>query len=401
MKYNKKQRLLTVILMCIGYTVNAQNPIIQTSYTADPAPMVYNDNLYLYISHDEDESTWFTMNDWRLYTTDDMVNWTDHGAVLKYDDFSWAKGDAWAPQFIECGGKFYMYVPVIAQNNRPAVGVAIADSPYWPFFDPLGKPLVQSEIYGDIDPTVFIDDDGQAYLYWGNPFLYYVKLNEDMISYSGEIVNVPMIEESFGKREGDVKDRPTLYEEGPWLYKRNKLYYLFWPGGPLPEHIGYSTSTLPTGPWKYGGTIMTTEGGVFTNHQGVIDFRGQTISKLSPLDLIPLYVKGGSILPIGPDVQYAEEKKWDDLEIRVYKGANGTFVLYEDEFDNYNYENGQYSEIIFSWNDSLRTLTIDNRKGSYMGMLQQRNFNIILIEPGKTNQPQQIAYNGSKVSVKL
>jgi hypothetical protein len=216
------------------------------------------------------------MNDWRLYTTNDMVNWTDHGAVLAYTDFKWAKGDAWAPQCIERHGKFYMYVPMIAQNNQPAIGVAVADSPYGPFYDPLGKPLVQSEQYGDIDPTVFIDNDGQAYLYWGNPFLYYVKLNEDMISYSGEIIRVPMVEESFGKREGNVENRPTLYEEGPWLYKRNNLYYLFWPGGPLPEHIGYSTSTRPTGPWKYGGTLMTPEGGVFTNHPGVVDFRGKT-----------------------------------------------------------------------------------------------------------------------------
>jgi len=272
----KIKSIILVLIMLASVSLYAQNPIIQTNYTADPAPMVYKDKLYLYTSHDEDNSTWFTMNDWRLYTTNDMVNWTDHGTVLAYTDFKWAKGDAWAPQCIERNGKFYMYVPMIAQNNRPSIGVAVADSPYGPFFDPLGKPLVQTELYNDIDPTVFIDNDGQAYLYWGNPFLCYIKLNEDMISYSGEIVFVPMLEESFGKREGNVKDRPTLYEEGPWLYKRNNLYYLFWPGGPLPEHIGYSTSTAPTGPWKYGGTLMTPEGGVFTNHPGVVDFRGKT-----------------------------------------------------------------------------------------------------------------------------
>ena len=117
--------------------------------------------------------------------------------------------------------------------------------------------------------------------------------------------------------------------------------------------------------------------------------------------VMPLYIKAGSIIPIGPDVQYAEEKKWDQLEIRVYRGANGKFVLYEDEFDNYNYEKGQYSEITFNWNDSSRTLTIDNRKGSYTDMLQQRNFNIKLIEPGKENIIREIAYKGNKVSVKL
>lgn len=270
-------RIITCLLAGILFApvVKAQNPIIQTNYTADPAPMVYNDKVYLYTTHDEDGSTWFTMNDWRLYTTSDMVNWTDHGTVLSYTDFSWAKGDAWAAQCIERNGKFYMYVPVISKtNNRGAIGVAVSDSPYGPFYDPIGAPLVQSE-WGDIDPTVFIDDDGQAYLYWGNPNCYYVKLNEDMISYQGDIVRVPMTVESFGKREGNP-ERATLYEEGPWLYKHDSIYYLLFAGGPISEHLGYSTSNKPTGPWKYGGILMAPEGRSFTNHPGIIDFKGKT-----------------------------------------------------------------------------------------------------------------------------
>src|SRR5690606_36171526 len=162
-----------------------------------------------------------------------------------------------------------------AINNRPAIGVAVSDSPYGPFYDPLGHPLVQTN-EGDIDSTVFIDDDGQAYLYWGNPFLYHAKLNDDMISLSGKITEVPMTSEAFGTREGNVEKRPTLYEEGPWLYKRKDLYYLLWAGGPIPEHLGYSTSESPIGPWKYGGTLMPTEGRSFTNHPGIIDFKGKT-----------------------------------------------------------------------------------------------------------------------------
>ena len=267
--------ILANVLLAVASNAVCQNPIVQTMYTADPAPMVYNDRLYLYTSHDEDNATWFTMDNWKLYSTADMVNWTDHGVVMSYADFDWASGDAWAPQCIERDGKFYFYVPMTArENGRPAIGVAVGDSPYGPFYDPIGKPLVQTD-WGDIDPTVFIDDDGQAYLYWGNPKLYYAKLNEDMISIQGDVVAVPMTEASFGKREGDA-GRPTLYEEGPWLYKRNNLYYLFWPGGPLPEFIGYSTSTSPTGPWTNGGVVMSCEGGVFTNHPGVIDFKGKT-----------------------------------------------------------------------------------------------------------------------------
>ncbi|NLK40718.1 MAG: family 43 glycosylhydrolase, partial [Planctomycetes bacterium] len=92
----------------------ADNPIVQTSYTADPAPSVYNDTVYLYTTHDEDElvNHFFTMNDWRCYSSTDMVNWTDHGSPLSYKDFSWASGDAWAGQCIYRNGKFYFYVPM-------------------------------------------------------------------------------------------------------------------------------------------------------------------------------------------------------------------------------------------------------------------------------------------------
>jgi beta-xylosidase len=170
----------------------ADNPIIQTIYTADPAPLVYNGTVYVYTGHDEDGSTWFTMNDWRVYSSTDMVNWTDHGSPLRYSAFSWASGEAWASQAIYRNGKFYWYVTLQSRSlNRKAIGVAVSNSPTGPFSDALGRPLIANS-GGDIDPTVFIDDDGQAYLYWGNPNLYYVRLNPDMISYSGSIVAVPM-----------------------------------------------------------------------------------------------------------------------------------------------------------------------------------------------------------------
>jgi beta-xylosidase len=268
--------LLGLAVIIAPQLLIAQNPIVQTNFTADPAPMVYNGKLYLYTSHDEDESTWFTMNDWRLYTTEDMVNWTDHGAILAYDDFAWAGRNAWAPQAIEREGKFYMYVPITSREGKNGIGVAVADSPYGPFRDPLGEPLI-SNSQDDIDPSVFIDDDGQAYLFWGNPVPYYVKLNEDMISYDGKITQIPNTVKAFGKRDGEEDPRrPTTYEEGPWLYKRNATYYMFFAAGPLPEHIGYSTSKNITGPYEYQGVVMPQEGGAFTNHPGIVDFKGNT-----------------------------------------------------------------------------------------------------------------------------
>jgi arabinoxylan arabinofuranohydrolase len=275
---NIKPILTFLVTVLLFPNINfGQNPIIQTCYTADPAPMVYKDTVYLYTGHDEDKSTWFTMKDWKCYSTTDMVNWTDHGSPLSLKTFAWAKKDAWAGQCIFRNGKFYWYVPMNrADGKGMAIGVAIGNRPTGPFVDAIGHPLTYTGT-GDIDPTVYIDDDGQAWLYWGNPNLYYVKLNEDMISYSGEIVKVPLTESGFGKRFGDPK-RSTLYEEGPWFYKRSGLYYLLYPAGGVPEHLAYSTSKGPIGPWVYQDTIMRIirKGGAFTNHPGLIDYKGKT-----------------------------------------------------------------------------------------------------------------------------
>ncbi|MDT3401987.1 family 43 glycosylhydrolase [Mucilaginibacter terrae] len=411
------KNLYKVLFLIIGLcstadSLFAQNPIIQTIYTADPAPLVYKDTLFLYTGHDEDKATWFVMKDWHIYSTTDMVNWTDRGAGLSLKNFSWANKDAWAGQCIERNGKFYWYVPVNAKNGGMSIGVAVGDSPTGPFKDALNKPMIIGG-WGYIDPSVFVDDDGQAYLYWGNPHLYYVKLNKDMISYdqSVGIVKVPLTDEAFklrihnahntfkwakeidglnshsikseanskyywyvsatekatGKKvigvgigdqangpftdvlgkplisehaEGDhinptiitdadkqvwlnwgqadlwqVKLHPdmmsfdatigirpvpadkkewfagkikgtvnstekrfTTYEEGPWLYKRKSLFYLLYPAGGVPEHLAYSTSTSPVGPWKYRDTIMDVikQGGAFTNHPGLIDYKGKS-----------------------------------------------------------------------------------------------------------------------------
>jgi arabinoxylan arabinofuranohydrolase len=263
--------LLCVLMLVQPATAKADNPIVQTIYTADPAPLVHDGRVYLYTGHDEDENTgFFNMKDWRVFSSSDMVNWTDHGSPLSVETFSWASSDAWAGHVVERNGKFYWYVPVTnGATGRMAIGVAVSDSPTGPFEDALGHPLVEN---GEIDPNVFIDDDGQAYLYWGNPNLWYLKLNEDMISFSGDPTQIPLTPEGFGSREGNP-DRPTLYEEGPWVYKRDGLYYIVYAAECCSEHIAYSTAPGPTGPWTYRGTIMPTEGASFTNHPGVIDFK--------------------------------------------------------------------------------------------------------------------------------
>lgn len=260
----------------------AQNPIVQTRYTADPAPMVAGDRLYLYTSHDEAGADFFWMYDWHVYSTSDMVNWTDHGTPLSLGTFSWADDRAWAGQCIERGGKYFWYICAHSKiTNAMAIGVAVGDSPTGPFRDAIGKPLLENGSWDNIDPTVMTDDDGQAWLFWGNPNIYYIRLNRDMVSYSGEVGKIEQTVEGFGSpgmklREKDVKYK-DCYTEGPWLMKREGLYYLLYAAGGVPEHIAYSTSKAPEGPWKYRGEIMPlSQTGSFTNHCGVVDFKGHS-----------------------------------------------------------------------------------------------------------------------------
>jgi hypothetical protein len=273
-------------------------PLFQTKYTADPAPLVVGDTLYLYTSHDaspedipdlnEKSSAGFFMYDWLLWTTTDMVNWTEHGAVASLKEFAWRSRDngAWAIQTVERDGKYYLYAPL----HGHGIGVLMADSPYGPFRDPLGKPLVwQQEHWDDIDPSVFVDDDGQAYMYWGNPQVYCVKLGRDMISTEGDILVLNPRDGVMRpvKQEGAKinlrvpwSEQATWavqhYQEGPWIYKRNGHYYLAYATTCCPEALGYAMSDSPLGPWRWQNYIMSPTARDRGNHPGICDFRGHS-----------------------------------------------------------------------------------------------------------------------------
>ncbi len=268
----------------------AQNPFVQTWFTSDPAPMVHNGTMYVYTGHDEDGADFFWMQEWRIYSTQDMVNWQDHGSPLALESFTWADDRAWASQCIERDGKFYWYVCAHSRlSGGMAIGVAVGDSPTGPFRDAIGKPLYEDGKWDHIDPTVMIDDDGQAWLMWGNPQVYYLKLNRDMVSYEGEVGLLPMTEEAFGgpmmSQRVEGKKYRDSYVEGPWLMKRkvaegkrkekSAKYYLLYAAGGVPEHISYSVGPSPAGPWTYAGQIMPLcDTGSFTNHCGVADYKG-------------------------------------------------------------------------------------------------------------------------------
>ncbi|HSC52948.1 MAG TPA: glycoside hydrolase family 43 protein [Phnomibacter sp.] len=285
-----QKTVLSVLFAIICTYLYAQNPVIQTNFTPDPAPMLYKDRVYLYTGDDVPGFDFYNMTKWRVYSSADMVNWTDHGAPISLETFSWAMDRAWASQCIERNGKFYWYICVQTVQNNMAIGVAVGNSPTGPFKDAIGKPLVTTGSWSNIDPTVYLDDDGQAYMYWGNGKLFYVKLNKDMVSYAGDIVEVPLTVETFG---GVPRQRPTsnqttptsssipnkdMFVEAPWLYKRNGIYYQMFAGMEKgKECLSYSTSTSAIGPWKYQGRIMVEQPtNSFTNHGGFIDFKGKS-----------------------------------------------------------------------------------------------------------------------------
>ena len=268
-------------------------PLFQTKYTADPSPLVVGDRLFLFTSHDaspedipdlnEKNSAGFFMYDWLLWSTTDMVNWTEHGAVASLKDIPWRSREngAWAIQTVERNGKYYLYAPL----HGHGIAVLEADSPYGPFKDPLGKPLVwdQSNWY-DIDPSVYTDDDGQAWLYWGNPHTFYASLNDDMISLKGDVVKLPHIKH---------------YQEGPWFYKRSltpnpspkgegSKYYLAYASTCCPEALGYAMSDSPTGPWEWKNYIMRPTLRDRGNHPGICDFKGHSYIFGQSYDLMHL-----------------------------------------------------------------------------------------------------------------
>lgn len=273
MKNTLSKWILGTFVTMSGNLVLADNPIIQTYFSPDPAPVVIDDTVFCYTGNDQG-GDFFTMNGWRVSSSTDMVNWTDRGTIiLSHDDFPNAKikGD-WAAQCIRRNGKYYYYVTVESTKGGRAINVAVADRPEGPFKNALGDKHLAGPNWDYIDPTVWIDDDGQAYLYWGNPKLYYAKLNEDMISFATPI-QVTDMSHGFAPN-GEA----SKYTEGPWIHKRGKKYYMIYASHGVPECISYSWSDSPTGPWEWKGVIMNNKqsGSAFTNHSGLIDFKGRS-----------------------------------------------------------------------------------------------------------------------------
>lgn len=253
---------------------NLGNPLVRDRHTADPAPLVIGDTLYLYVGHDEARGDqMFNITEWLAYSTKDMRSWAYHGPIMRPTDFAWASRDAWASQVHEKDGRYWFYTAVEhdeAQGSHgKAIGVAVADNPLGPFKDALGRPLVKNEDtagphhWDDIDPTVWTEPDGTSYLFWGNANLYTAELAPDMVSFASPI------------RQIELPD----FVEGPWVFEREGIYYMAYASmdqrlGP-DERISYATAPSITGPWTRQGEITGSAANSFTIHPGIAQFMGE------------------------------------------------------------------------------------------------------------------------------
>jgi hypothetical protein len=303
-------------------------------FTADGASMVWNDKVYLYVDKDAatTSATGYNIPDWLLYESSDMIRWESKGSVATCKSISWCtagdNGGLAAFQVVERDDKngspkFYLYGAV---NNGSSIVAMVADQPEGPFKDARGIPLIYlddtanmgaTHSWRNLDPTAFVDDDGQAYLAWGNKIYFTVKLEDDMIHLKGETYTADASGKMQNRNISGVKitahpqsesaDWKT-YEEAPWLTKHGNLYYLVFASG-FPETINYATATAPEGPWQFRGVVISRVQATdaSTIHSCLFDFRGASYMGYHSKEL-----------PTGSDYRRAE------CMDRVYYNADGT-----------------------------------------------------------------------------
>ena len=259
-----------VIAALLSFNAEAVTPI-SSRFNADPSPHVFEGRFYLYATDDASNSgKYWDSTTWRLYSSKDMKTWQDDGAFLNVSVFKWARPDAkaWAPEAAERHGKYYFYAPV----GGDKIGVAVADRPEGPYHDARSDALIDKARDANagaepIDPAVLVDDDGQAYLFFGTRVPKVVKLKADMISTDGPIMDVVVT----GFPADDPKKK---YGEAPFLHKHKGLYYFSFSTG-WPGQIVYGTAKSPTGPFVYRGVVLDYRP-ISTNHQAIIEHKGKS-----------------------------------------------------------------------------------------------------------------------------
>ena len=294
MKNQKTYGVLAFIFIGFSVIGFGQNPIIRDQYSADPSARVFGDRVYVYPSHDilapegVAKKDWFCMEDYHVFSSENLTDWTDHGMIVQQNKVPWVLPNSysmWAPDCIERNGKYYFYFPstpkdTVGIGKGFTIGVAVADTPTGPFL-PQTNPI--KGVRG-IDPNVFIDKDGQAYLYWSSRDIFGAKLKENMLELDSEVktlANLP----SKGLKEG------------PYVFERNGIYYMTYPHVENKiERLEYAISDNPLGPFKVMGVIMDeSPTGCWTNHHSIIEFKNQWYLFYHHNDYSPTFDKARSI----------------------------------------------------------------------------------------------------------
>ncbi len=263
------KKYFSIGLTLFASSLCAQNPIIHDQFTADPTARVFNGKMYLYPSHDivspiDDLKDWFCMADYHVFSSDNLVDWTDHGVILTQNNIPWVKPNSyamWAPDCVEKNGRYYFYFPASPKDMERGfgIGVAIAEAPEGPFMA-LPRPI--KGVMG-IDPCVLLDDDGNSYLYWSGMGISVAKLKDNMMEL-----------ESEPKR---IEGLPEGFKEGPFAFKRNGHYYLTFPWvKDKTETLAYAMADNPYGPFEFKGIIMDeSPTGCWTNHHSLVEKDGE------------------------------------------------------------------------------------------------------------------------------
>ena len=278
------KKIYLSLLMSVPLISMAQNPVIRDQFSADPTARVFNNRVYLYPSHDimppaDQRQDWFCMEDYHVFSSDNLTDWTDHGVIVTQNKVPWVRPNSysmWAPDCIERNGKYYFYFPSTPDGPMRGfgIGVAIADSPTGPFI-PEPEPI--KGING-IDPCVLQASDGNAYIFWGAGRC--AKLKPNMKELADD---TPKEKVKWGDREFEMygvnclKGLPSRQAEGPFAFEYNGNYYLTYPYvRENTEVLGYAMSKNPMGPYEYKGLIMAEHAnGCWTNHHSIVNYKGQ------------------------------------------------------------------------------------------------------------------------------
>ena len=265
------RKTLLTLLTITSVAVGAQNPIIRDQYTADPTARVFNGRMYLYPSHDivspvEPEKKWFSMEDYHVFSSDNLTDWTDHGVIVTQNKLPWVQRGSyamWAPDCVEKDGRYYFYFPAAPRGKERkgfGVGVAVAQHPEGPFM-PMWRPI--EGLHG-IDPCVLIDPkDGKAYIYWAGMGMWMARLKDNMMELDSEPQQVQKLPEGF--------------KEGPFVFSHGGKYYYTFPWvRDSTETLAYAMGDSPMGPFEFKGVIMDESPvACWTNHHSIVEYCGQ------------------------------------------------------------------------------------------------------------------------------